>query len=125
MTVPVNVYPGFESPSPLASCPGCGTPTGLPVDLMVGYAQVTVLSSSFLDNGGAVPFCEVDQNNAADSFSQSALASRGQVILIPQAPLQPGHLYTASVRVQVQSSSGPTTTSTDTWSFWVAGTRDE
>jgi hypothetical protein len=128
MTVPLSFFSNNESPSPTAACGSSYTTTsvGLPIDLMVGpQTSLTVQSSSLTYNGSALPFCEVDQNQAGlDSTARSLLSSRGQVVLIPQNQLQREHAYTASVTVQVHYDNGQTTTSTYAWSFFVAYSRD-
>lgn len=115
--VPVGSYGGSEYPNPIASCPGYSAPTGLPIIVQFGSGSVTpiVSASSFAEGATTLEHCvftEQTYSNAADpsgqSLGRSVLGSRDAVVLIPRAPLQSGHTYSASLTVNGV---------TRTWSF--------
>ena len=117
--VPVGSYGGSEYPNPLTSCPGYTAPSGLPIIMQFGTGSVTpiVSASSFREGTTALEHCvftEQTYTNTADtggqSLGRSVLNSRDAVVLIPRAPLQTGHTYTASLTVNGV---------TRTWSFGI------
>ena len=96
-TEPLTSYGGNEFPDPLQACPGYSAPTGLPVFVEVGgNVSTTVGAHSFTGNGTPLAHCVVDSTNTAVG---SYLKSRGAVLLIPQARLQPGATYTVALTV--------------------------
>ena len=120
-TVPIPVMNDVEWPNPLASCPGYRTPVGLPVTVQLGKGHRAELSShSFSDetDGVKLKSCAFD----ADSYRNSdpsqfkaateALKGFGAVILIPRAPLEPGHTYRVTLNINGAN---------DSWTFKVRG----
>lgn len=108
--VPLATYGGGEYPDPLQACPGYSAPTGLPTFIQVGGNVATsVTAHSFTGNGVALAHCVIDSNTA---IVGSGLATRGGVILIPQAPLTPGVNYTVNLTVNGSAYK---------WSFGVNG----
>ena len=110
-TVPLHAYSGNEFPDPLQACPGYSGTVGLPVFIETGSNIATSVGPvhTFTANGSPLAHCVID------SGSSSALApyltDRGGVIVIPQAPLQPGVLYTVALTVNGTPY---------TWSFHVS-----
>lgn len=106
MTVPLRQHYG-ETPSPLTSCPGYATPSGLPVLLIFGGGDPApvVTAHSFAQGGTALECCVFDGTTYAnpDAYLQglgrSILRGRNAVALVPRAPLTPGATYTASITV--------------------------
>ncbi len=97
-TVPLRQYSGNEFPDPLQACPGYSGAVGLPVFIQVGGFVSTTAGPvhSFTGNGTPLAHCVIDSTN---STLAPYLTSRGGVIVIPQAPLQPGVLYTVALTV--------------------------
>jgi len=96
-TVPLRTYSGGEFPDPLSACPGYSSPTGLPIFLELGGNIATSDGPhTFTANGVPVQHCVIDSTNAALA---PYLTDRGGVIVIPQAPLQPGVVYVVSLTV--------------------------
>jgi uncharacterized protein YkwD len=116
-TVPLTSHSG-EYPSPLTSCPGYSTPSGLPIILQIGSGGVTpnVTAHSFSQGVTALDHCVFDETNYANpdglqqSLGRSILNARDAIVLIPRHPLTPGQSYTASITVNGD---------THTWSFSV------
>jgi len=107
-TVPLRTYSGNESPDPLKPCGYSGT-VGLPVFVQVGGGVATTASAhSFTGNGTPLAHCVLDSTN---STLAPYLTPRGGVIVVPEAPLQPGVLYVVTLTVNG---------SPYTWSFHVA-----
>ncbi len=110
MTVPLRSYSGNEFPDPLSACPGYSLPTGLPVFVELGgNVATTVTLHSFTGNGTPLAHCVIDSTH--NPSLAGYLTSRGGVIVIPRAPLQPGVLYTVTLTV----NNAPYT-----WSFQVS-----
>ena len=106
MTVPLRQHNG-ETPSPLTSCPGYATPSGLPVLLIFGGGgpAPVVTGHSFAQDGTALEHCVFDGTTYVnpDAYLQglgrSILRGRNAIALVPRAPLTPGASYTASITV--------------------------
>ena len=118
MTVPIRLHWG-ESPSPLTSCPGYQSPSGLPVIVQFGAGDVTpvVNASSFSNQGASLEHCVFTEetythpDSAQQSLGRSILNSRDAVVLIPRQPLLAGQTYTPSLTVNGE---------TYTWSFTIS-----
>ena len=94
---PLRTYNGGETPDPLQACPGYSVPTGLPVFIEVGGNVATsVTAHTFTGNGSPLAHCVIDSNSPSVG---SNLTSRGAVIVVPQAPLQPGVQYVVALTV--------------------------
>jgi uncharacterized protein YkwD len=108
-------YDGNESPDPLTACPGYTAPTGAPIYLQLGTGSITpnVTNATLTNNGASLPICVYTEatytnpDSAQQSLGRSVLGSRDAIIMIPQAPLNPGG-YTVSIT---------TNGTTYTWSF--------
>jgi uncharacterized protein YkwD len=107
-------------PSPLTSCPGYTTPSGLPIILQLGAGELApdVTGSSFRQGGTPLDHCvfsELTYTNpdpGQQSLGRNILAARDAVVLVPRDPLIPGAGYTASITADGQTHS---------WSFTVSG----
>lgn len=118
MTVPIRLHWG-ESPSPLTSCPGYQSPSGLPVIVQFGDGSLTpvVSASSFSNQGTSLEHCVFSEetythpDSAQQSLGRSILNSRDAVVLIPRQPLLAGQTYTASLTVNGQTYA---------WSFTIS-----
>jgi len=118
-SVPLTLHWG-EYPSPLTSCPGYSSPSGLPIILQIGPGNLTPNVTSHLFMQGSTPLehCVFDEtsysnpDSSQQSLGRGILDSRDAIILIPRNPLTPGASYTVSITV-----SGKT----HTWSFSVSG----
>jgi hypothetical protein len=124
LTVNLRSYTGFESPDPLASCPGYTAPSGLPIILQLGAGNAIafggaspVTAFSFKQGAATLESCEFDENNYQnpDSNSQNlgraVLSTRDAIVIVPRNPLTPGATYTVSVTANSQVY---------TWSFTVS-----
>ncbi|MBI1295872.1 hypothetical protein GC175_13035 [bacterium] len=117
-TVPLTEHWG-ENPSPLTSCPGYETPSGLPIILQLGSRQVVpnVTGHAFVQEETPLEHCVFDETNyinpdpAQQDIARRILDSRDAIVLIPRQPLTPGATYTASITVNG---------STYIWSFNVS-----
>jgi len=105
-TVPLGQYwVGF--PSPLQSCPGYVSPSGLPLIIQFGPGDQdpVVAASSLSADGQPLEHCVFSESTyrnpdlAQQSLGRSILAPRDAVVLVPRAPLTPGARYTASLTV--------------------------
>jgi hypothetical protein len=104
--VPLATHIG-EYPSPLTSCRGYKTPTGLPllVQLGSGTEQPHVTGSWILEGERLLDHCLFDEGTYKnrDGFQQrlgrSILAARNAIVLIPREPLRRGSSYRAVVEV--------------------------
>jgi hypothetical protein len=91
---PLTSYSGNEFPNPQAACPGY---SGLPLFIEIGGNVDTVAGAHALTgNGTPLTTCTIDSSNP--SFT-SNLKWRGGVILMPQAALQNGVTYVATLTV--------------------------
>lgn len=119
-SVPLTLHWG-EYPSPLTSCPGYSSPSGLPIILQIGSGNLVpnVTSHSFMQGSTPLEHCVFDETSYSNpdgsqqSLGRGILNSRDAIILIPRNPLTPGGSYTASITVSGQ---------THTWSFTVSST---
>lgn len=113
-SVPLGRFPGFESPDPLAFCPGYAAPTGLPILFMTGTGATppSITSVSLAKAGTPLEVCRLDQTNTT-GLASALLAERNAVIIIPKAVLAPG-TYDAAV-----TNAGKTSR----WSFTVTTNR--
>ncbi|MDO9065961.1 MAG: hypothetical protein Q7U96_02620, partial [Chloroflexota bacterium] len=106
MTVPLRQHTG-ETPSPLTSCPGYATPSGLPVLLIFGGGDPApvVTGHSFYQGGTPLEHCVFDGTNyvnqdaSQEALGRSILRARNAIILVPRAPLTLGAGYTARITV--------------------------
>ena len=99
VTVPLRTYSGNEWPDPLTQCGYSGT-VGLPVFVEVGgFVDTDVTNHAFLANGVNIASCAIDSVHSTDPNIKSILKWRGAVIVIPQAALSPGVVYTVAVTV--------------------------
>jgi hypothetical protein len=113
----LTTYDGNESPDPLTACAGYTAPTGAPIYLQLGTGSITpnVTNATLTNNGASLPVCvytEATYTNpisSDQSLGRSVLGSRDAIIMIPQAPLNPGG-YTVSIT---------TNGTTYTWSFTI------
>ena len=116
--VPLTAHRG-EYPSPLTSCPGYGSPSGLPIILQLGPGDRTpsVTASAFLQGSTSLAHCVFDETSYVNSdpgqqaLGRAILNSRDAIVVIPRSPLAPGTRYTVSV-----TANG----ATYTWSFTVS-----
>lgn len=124
LTVNLGSYTGFESPDPLASCPGYTAPSGLPIILQLGAGNAIafggpspVTQYSLMEGAAPRESCEFDENNYQNSDSNSqnlgraVLSTRDAIVIVPRLPLTPGATYTVSVTANSQVY---------TWSFAVS-----
>jgi uncharacterized protein YkwD len=96
-----------ETPSPLTSCPGYATPSGLPVLLIFGGGDPAplVTGHSFYQAGTPLEHCVFDgttyvnQDANLQALGRAILRARNAITLVPRAPLTPGASYTASITV--------------------------
>jgi uncharacterized protein YkwD len=106
MTVPLKQH-DVETPSPLTSCPGYATPSGLPVLLMFGGGDPAplVTGHSFYHGGVSLEHCVFDGTTYVNpdanqqALGRAILRARNAITLVPRAPLTPGANYTASITV--------------------------
>lgn len=105
-TVPLGRHwVGF--PSPLQSCPGYVSPSGLPLIIQFGPGDEdpVVAASSLSVDGQPLEHCVFSESTyrnpdlAEQDLGRSVLAARDAVVLVPRAPLTPGARYTASITV--------------------------
>jgi len=119
-SVPLTLHWG-EYPSPLTSCPGYSSPSGLPIILQIGPGNLipNVTSHSFMQGSTPLEHCVFDETSYSNPdgsqqrLGRGILNSRDAIILIPRNPLTPGASYTVSITVSGQ---------THTWSFTVSST---
>jgi hypothetical protein len=105
-SVPLAVHIA-EHPSPLTSCPGYHTPTGLPLILQLGSGgKVLHVTRSWVTAGERLlEHCVFDGGTyrnpdaAEQQIARSVLASRDAIVLIPHQPLQAGVHYRVVVEV--------------------------
>lgn len=119
-TAVVASFDGKAQPNPQTSC-GYSGETGPPILLSLGAPmggiEVKLSSYSFSENGAQLESCAFDETSYKnpDGYLQTLgrhyLYWGGAVILVPRAPLKPGHSYTVSIT----ADSKPYT-----WSFTVA-----
>jgi len=96
-----------EYPSPLTSCPGYNTPSGLPIILQIGAGDITpnVTSHSLSQNGQAIEHCVFDETNyvnpdgSLQNLGRGILNTRDAIVIIPRYPLTPGSTYDVVVSV--------------------------
>lgn len=120
MTVPIRLHWG-EYPSPLTSCPGYSSPSGLPIILQIGPSNVTpsVTAHSFFQGSSALEHCVFDETSYSNpdlsqqNLGRSILNARSAIVLIPRAPLSAGATYTISITTNGR---------TYTWSFSISST---
>jgi hypothetical protein len=105
--VPLVRFAGIESPDPLSSCPGWTANSGLP--LLIHRSRPTEVVSATLTDGNrpgpkicALTALTYSNPKALDQAQGRTLLQQGDAILLPKAPLTPGHLY----RVQVALRDG-------------------
>ena len=119
-SVPLTLHWG-EIPSPLTSCPGYKSPSGLPIILQIGNgSQVPMVTShSFAQGNTPLEHCVFDETSYTNPDSSLQNGGRGKlnshdaIILIPRDPLSLGASYNVSITVNGQ---------THTWSFTVSST---
>jgi len=119
-TIPISLHLGGH-PSPLTSCPGYTTPSGLPLIIQIGSGNLTpvVSATSFTQNGQALEHCAFDESTYVNpdriqqKLGRTILGARDAIVLIPRSPLSSGSTYTASI-----TANGHTYT----WSFSISGT---
>jgi hypothetical protein len=110
-----------ELPSPLTSCPGYTTPSGLPIVLQIGSGELVphVTAHSFRRGNTLLEHCLFDEtsyinpDSGQQSLGRTILDFRDAIILIPRQPLTPGASYIVSITVNER---------THTWSFTVSST---
>jgi uncharacterized protein YkwD len=105
--VPLVRYAGVESPDPLTACPGWTSNSGLP--LLIHRSRPTEVVSATLTDGNrrgptlcALTALTYVNPKPQDQVQGRTLLQQGDAILLPKAPLVPGHLY----RVQVVLRDG-------------------
>lgn len=94
-------------PSPLLSCPGYVSPSGLPLIIQFGPGDQdpVVAASSLSADGQPLEHCVFSESTyrnpdlVQQGLGRSILAPRDAVVLVPRAPLLPGARYTASITV--------------------------
>jgi hypothetical protein len=105
-SVPIATHTA-EYPSPLTSCPGYESPTGLPLIVQLGAGgEVPHVTGSWVADGESpLEHCVFDEGTyrnrdaAQQQLGRSILASRNAIVLIPRAPLRPGARYRAVIEV--------------------------
>jgi hypothetical protein len=105
--VPIGTHTS-EYPSPLTSCRGYRTPTGLPLIVQIGAgAEVPRVTRTAVSDGIRwLEHCVFDESTyhnrdrAAQQLGRTILAARDAIVLIPREPLTFGSRY----RVQVEAS---------------------
>ena len=110
-----------EYPSPLTSCPGYRSPSGLPLIVQAGSgAKIPeVLGSVVLDETGPLEHCVFSEttyrnpDGGDQALGRSILASRDAVVVIPRRPLRNGALYRVVLELAGERRID--------WSFRVAG----
>lgn len=108
-SVPIGSHTS-EYPSPLTSCPGYKTPTGLPLIVQMGAgAEVPRVTHSAISDGTRwLHHCVFDEstyrnrNGAEERLGRSILGSRDAIVLIPREPLTFGSRYRVQVEVNGQ-----------------------
>ncbi len=115
-TVSLAAYQS-EWPDPLASCPGYGTPAGVPITLTLGRWLLADVSTYAVKAGDkTLESCVFNAstysnpNGAAQTRARDILKAYGTVVLIPRQPLASGQTYTISIRTNDQNYN---------WSFRV------
>jgi hypothetical protein len=117
-TFPLSSYDGGrESDDPLSACAAYKTPTGLPIVLSLGEGlseagAVRLESFSLMDGAQPLESCGYDAFSYANQDSEIQEAGRNLLrntlrwklaaVVIPRAPLRPGHTYTISMTVESQ-----------------------
>lgn len=105
-TVPLGQH-WVGHPSPLQSCPGYVSPSGLPLIIQFGPGDQdpVVAASSLSADGQPLEHCVFSESTYRNpdldqqGRGRSILAARDAVVLVPRAPLTPGPRYTASITV--------------------------
>ncbi len=97
-----------EWPDPISSCPGYGTPAGLPITLQLGTRVEAHLDGYRLIRDGASPTnletCGFDASNynnpdaTAQQRGRDILQAYGAAVVVPRLPLDPGS-YMVSITV--------------------------
>ncbi len=98
-----GVMRGREWPNPLAACPGYSFPVGTPLTVQFGaFVRVSLKSYSIEDatTGREVEACGFDSSTYPGTWGRRVLLSYGALVVIPRAPLAPGHTYSASIGTQ-------------------------
>jgi len=106
--MPIDRYPGGETPDPLTACPNFVAPSGPPIYFQFDSPPnaYTYTASSQLSAGGSVSPLEscafsgqdyVNPNPADQSIGRSVLSKQNAVIVLPKSPLAPGRRYMVSV----------------------------
>lgn len=111
-TVPLTLHWG-EIPSPLTSCPGYNTPSGLPLILQLGAGNLTpnVTAHSFTRDGNNLEHCVFDETNyvnsdhSQQSLGRGILDNRDAILMIPRNPLAPGADYHVSITANGETYS--------------------
>lgn len=120
--LPVTSFGGQSHPSPITSCAGYAAPTGVPIMLVVGApvsgdGPVKLSKQAFAEDGTELEACGFDSTTYANPDgseqreARNVLYEEGAIMLIPKAPLKPGHNYTVSITADGQDYN---------WSFRVA-----
>jgi hypothetical protein len=98
--VPIGTHTS-EYPDPLSSCRGYSAPAGLPVIVQLGPGALTprVTATWFVDGDRPLEHCVFDETSYrnADREEERAgraiLDARDAIVIVPRAPLLPGHSY--------------------------------
>jgi Cysteine-rich secretory protein family len=103
-TLPLKSWEG-EWPDPLTSCPGYESPSGLGITLQLGMTLETHLSRYKVTLGdgspSAIESCGFDSTSyvnpdpATQQRGRHILTNLGAVVIVPRAPLKPGHYAVA------------------------------
>jgi len=111
-----GIMEGSEWPNPLDACPGYQFPAGVPITVQTG-ADVNAFLQSFevrdATTGQEVAACGFDSRTFPGEHGRQVLLSYGAVVVMPRAPLTPGHAYRVKIVTRLQVYS---------WDFQVAGT---
>lgn len=115
---PLGSYDGGrEFSDPLSACASYTPPTGLPIVLSLGVglsegAAVRLESFSLMDGAQQLESCgydafsyanqESDTQRAGPNLLRNNLRWKLAAVVIPRAPLKPGHTYTISMTVESQ-----------------------
>ena len=106
--MPIASYDGGAHPDPLRSCPGYDAPAGVPIILALGAsiesdeAEVKVSKHSLEEDGVEMESCAFDASTYANPngyqqrIARDLLQENGAILVVPKAPLKPGHAYSVS-----------------------------
>jgi hypothetical protein len=105
-TINLQAYAGHDYPDPLTACPGYKAPTGAPISIQFGqgygpHGSVEISSDVVMRDGVEIENClitaasYVGRDDTQTASGKAGLARIGAAVILPRAPLAPGHYNVA------------------------------